>query len=172
MVGAEGGAGLAAGLVGGEELLDCNGSAAVNTGFGHRPTKSDLHDGVNLRVGRSLAVDRSSRERRREPAGPNLVSLTYWREAVDQWDALLLMRVGKLRRERNQASDISGVAVYVASFLVLFLLRSITQPLGSLVRELGPGSTAMRMSMEKLAVDQVRPTHRSRANETSGGYEP
>jgi len=54
MGGAEGGAGLASGLVGGEELLDCNGSAAVNTGFGHHPTKSDLHDGVNHGVGRPL----------------------------------------------------------------------------------------------------------------------
>ena len=35
--GAEGGAGLAAGLVGGEELLDLDGSAAVNAGFRASP---------------------------------------------------------------------------------------------------------------------------------------
>jgi len=76
--------------------------------------------------------------------------LTYWRE---EWDALLLMRVGKLRRERNQAWTASGVAVFFAGLLTLSNLR-----LGSLGRELGPESTAMRMSAEKLAVDQVRHT--------------
>jgi len=54
MGGAEGGAGLAAGLVSGEELLDFNGSAAGKRGFGHHPTKSDLNDRVNHGVGRSL----------------------------------------------------------------------------------------------------------------------
>jgi len=56
MGGAEGGAGLAAGLVGGEELLDFNGSAAGNVGFGHHPTKSDLNDRVNHGVSRSLTL--------------------------------------------------------------------------------------------------------------------
>ena len=58
MGGAEVSAGLAAGLVSGQELLDFKGSAAVNRGFGHHPTKSDLRDGVNHGVGRSLTVVR------------------------------------------------------------------------------------------------------------------
>ncbi len=45
---------LAAGLVGGQELLDLDGGAAVNAGLGHHPTKSDLRDDVNHGVGRSL----------------------------------------------------------------------------------------------------------------------
>ena len=57
MGGAEGGAGFAAGLVSGEELLDFNGSAAVNTVFGHHPNKSDLQGRVNHGVGRSLTTD-------------------------------------------------------------------------------------------------------------------
>ena len=51
MGGAESGAGLAAGLVGGEELLDLDGGAAVDVGFGHHPTKSNLEDFVNHGVG-------------------------------------------------------------------------------------------------------------------------
>ena len=58
MGGAEGGAGLAAGLVGGEELLDLDSSAAVKVGFGHHPTKSDLRDDVNHGGGRSLTFIR------------------------------------------------------------------------------------------------------------------
>jgi len=56
MGGAEGGSGLATGLVSGEELLDFNGSAAVNTVFGHHPNKSDLQGRVNHGVGRSLTI--------------------------------------------------------------------------------------------------------------------
>ncbi len=55
--GAEGGAGLAAGLVGGEELLDLGGGAAVNAGFGHHPTKSDLNCNGNHGVGRSEGIN-------------------------------------------------------------------------------------------------------------------
>ena len=47
MGGAKGGAGLAAGLVGSEELPDLNGSAAVNAGLGQQTKKSDLQDDVN-----------------------------------------------------------------------------------------------------------------------------
>ena len=55
--GAEGGAGLAAGLVGGEELLDLDGGAAESAGFGHEPTTSNLRGGVKPGVGRSLTLE-------------------------------------------------------------------------------------------------------------------
>ena len=56
MGGAEGGAGLAAGLVGGDELLGFKGSAAGKRGFGHHPTKSDLNYRLNHGVSRSLTL--------------------------------------------------------------------------------------------------------------------
>lgn len=67
-----------------------------------------------------------------------------------------MMRVGKLRRERNQAWTASGVAATLAGPWAVLLLRSIVQPLGTIVRELGPESTAMRRSVERLAVDSIR----------------
>ncbi len=54
MRGAEFGAGLATGLEGGEELLNLVGGAAVNPGFGHEPTKSNLRGGVKPGVRRPL----------------------------------------------------------------------------------------------------------------------
>ncbi|MCX6606917.1 MAG: hypothetical protein NTV52_25500 [Acidobacteria bacterium] len=84
--------------------------------------------------------------------------LAFWRVAAGELDALLLMRVARLRGERNQAWAACGIAVVVAGLLALYLLRSITQPLGLIVRDLGPESTAMRRSAERLAVDQVRHT--------------
>ncbi len=58
MGGAESGAGLAAGLVGGEKLLDLDGGAVVDVGFGHHPTRSNLSDFVNHGVGRTLTTER------------------------------------------------------------------------------------------------------------------
>jgi len=44
MSGAEGGAGLAAGLLSGEGRLDLKVSAAMKARFGNHPTKSDLRE--------------------------------------------------------------------------------------------------------------------------------
>ena len=80
----------------------------------------------------------------------------FWKIATGELDGLLWMRVEALREERNRALAISLLSLAGASWLAVFLLRSITQPLEQVVRELSPESVAMRVSAERLSLRRLR----------------
>ena len=80
----------------------------------------------------------------------------FWDVATAELDALLLMRGEALRGERNRALALSLLSLAAAGFLAFVLLRSITQPLEQVVRELSPESVAMRVSAERLSLRRLR----------------
>lgn len=80
----------------------------------------------------------------------------FWRVAAGELERLLEMRAAALRKERNKALGWTLLAILCASMLAALLLRSITEPLATLVQELGPESTAMRRSAERFAIDSMR----------------
>jgi methyl-accepting chemotaxis protein len=82
--------------------------------------------------------------------------VAFWNVATGELDALLQMQVESLREERNRALALSILSLAGAAFLAFFLLRSITQPLLLVVRELSPESVAMRVSAERLSLRRLR----------------
>lgn len=80
----------------------------------------------------------------------------FWEVATGELDGLLRMRVEALREERNRALALSILSLAGASWLAVFLLRSITSPLELVVRELSPESVAMRVSADRLALHRLR----------------
>lgn len=83
-------------------------------------------------------------------------AVRYWQLAAEELDAMLQMRVGKLEADRNGALGLSALALAGAAFLSWYLLRSITVPLESVMRELDPESVALRETAERLAGDRWR----------------
>jgi hypothetical protein len=81
----------------------------------------------------------------------NRASLDYWNVAVGELDLLLRARIDDFQTSRAEALGLSGGVVLIAAFIAFMLGRSITKPLQSLVRNLGPGATLLASSVERIA---------------------
>ncbi|MSR46347.1 MAG: hypothetical protein EXS13_04680 [Planctomycetes bacterium] len=79
------------------------------------------------------------------------VSYSFWETADRQLDVLIANRVGKLESDKTWALELSFVAVVTASLLSYFMMRSITQPLDSLVGSLGPGADLLAGCVETIS---------------------
>ena len=83
----------------------------------------------------------------------------YWNVAVNELDQLLRNRIADYAGQRVRGLAVSGLAVLAASLLAFLLMRSITKPLETLVRSLGPGASLLTGCVERIATvnQQERP---------------
>lgn len=102
------------------------------------------------------SADADSKQLTELSAQARHAGVEFWKVATGELDGLLGMRLEALREERNRALAVSLLSLAGASWLAVFLLRSITNPLELVVRELSPESVAMRVSADRLALHRLR----------------
>jgi methyl-accepting chemotaxis protein len=81
----------------------------------------------------------------------NQASFDYWSIAANELDLLLQKRIDDFKANRIQALGFSALAVLIAAIMAFLIGRSITEPLESLMRNLGPSEALVRRMGERVA---------------------
>jgi hypothetical protein len=97
------------------------------------------------------APDVSAEVLRTQATDVNKASLDYWNVAATELDALLDARINEFKRTRIQALGFSALTVLIAAGVAFSIGRTITRPLESLMRSLGPSAALVGRMGERVA---------------------
>jgi methyl-accepting chemotaxis protein len=78
-------------------------------------------------------------------------AFSYWGVAVGELDKLLDARASFYQNSRTMSLMWSGLALLIAGGLAFILARTITLPLGGLMRSLGPGATLLGECVQRIS---------------------